>query len=750
MEPRLGIKRPKIEFNGRRVLPLAALTDARAEDDYFEVPVGASMHRVYEMLYERKYQFVRRHDSRIALFDPSLPEDAGFLDAALGGFPASGIFSQMRDSYIGALDPKRITATASTWEEAIARGYDSPLDATLEGLERDLTGSDEPILFVVNPASPLDLVDLWNLRLFRGKVIPINLRWFNELVAAMKSFVLLHRRPLRYNPQGLHTHTTIQFGRSIGNDAAGTLLEAAHFGDLPAGAVSCKLWYDSIWHQYDDDDFIFRHRRSRFTAASQDLELTPSRARGDHYLRFSSIAPSFVSSYSNAPFAWVNVLRFNSAHDTSGLALDLPLDFDSDETQRWRLGNPLLSSREGLVLPQRFPKHGEYLELPTGRQAIILWLKQHGLTAELSNAGKVAEQVVGSFSYGLRGARLLAHRETIEELDAMAKSLRSFDDGSVEEYQDRTREASRWNSLLEKRRSTSLMGSSVSLDRFIEANILKLGLSIACPHCTNVNWFAIDNLRESLTCDRCRKEYPIPEGRLPFEKGTWRYRVVGPFAVPNFAEGAYSTILTLRVFLETLDTGFSSSITYAPGLLLNDGEPSPIEVDFTLWYRRERMMDDLSETQVVFGECKSFATESFRDKDIERMRRVASRFPGAFLVFSVFKESLSESERQLIGELARWGRMRLDDGTQRAPVIVLTGTELFSDWYLSETWKKLVGIRQTLVERGHLHFDNLRTLADATQQSYLGLPSMADEMGRELRRLAVADATAAQGATPPP
>ena len=40
--------------------------------------------------------------------------------------------------------------------------------------------SHEPTLFVVDPNSPVDLVDLWNLRQFRQNVLPINIEWMEQ------------------------------------------------------------------------------------------------------------------------------------------------------------------------------------------------------------------------------------------------------------------------------------------------------------------------------------------------------------------------------------------------------------------------------------------------------------------------------------------------------------------------------------------------------------------------------------------
>ena len=76
--------------------------------------------------------------------------------------------------------------------------------------------------------------------------------------------------------------------------------------------------------------------------------------------------------------------------------------------------------------------------------------------------------------------------------------------------------------------------------------------------------------------------------------------------------------------------------------------------------------------------------------------------------------------------LATWGREYLDERRQtRAPVIILTGTELFASFSLYETWKKKGGRHAQLGQIVRGRTGNLRVLADLTQQLYLHMPSFA-------------------------
>jgi hypothetical protein len=53
----------------------------------------------------------------------------------------------------------------------------------------------------------------------------------------------------------------------------------------------------------------------------------------------------------------------------------------------------------------------------------------------------------------------------------------------------------------------------------------------------------------------------------------------------------------------------------------------------------------------------------------------------------------------------------------------LTGTELFVPHHLEQVWKEKGGKHKQLAEVAHLSLDDLKTLADVTQQLYLDMPA---------------------------
>ena len=72
-------------------------------------------------------------------------------------------------------------------------------------------------------------------------------------------------------------------------------------------------------------------------------------------------------------------------------------------------------------------------------------------------------------------------------------------------------------------------------------------------------------------------------------------------------------------------------------------------------------------------------------------------------MFATLKDELSDAEKAEIGQLATWGRERLPDHRPRAPVIVLTGLELFSSWHINHSWKERGGRHAKFIEPPSSH-----------------------------------------------
>jgi hypothetical protein len=155
-------------------------------------------------------------------------------------------------------------------------------------------------------------------------------------------------------------------------------------------------------------------------------------------------------------------------------------------------------------------------------------------------------------------------------------------------------------------------------------------------------------------------------------------------------------------------------------------QKAALEADFGLLW--EESIYGEQRHGVIFGECKTYG--EFDTKDYERMRYFAKAFPGAVLVFSTLRKTLTAREISRISQIAKAGRKYWKADRPINPVLILTGTEIL-DWQAPPyCWN------ENLQERfKHLH--GLLAVCNATQQIYLGLPSWETEWheGFEKKRL---------------
>jgi hypothetical protein len=277
----------------------------------------------------------------------------------------------------------------------------------------------------------------------------------------------------------------------------------------------------------------------------------------------------------------------------------------------------------------------------------------------------------------------------------------------------------------------------------VKGNAVELGLELKCTKCSSWSWYSLKRLDYIVHCSLCLREFGFPiVDPSGIDNSRWAYRLIGPFALPDYATGGYAASLAIRFFSEVVGSHDRSALTWSSGQELTLPTGNKVEADFILWYQRKEIFGNDHPTEVVFGETKSFGRERsrdlshvaqrvkdedvFKENDILRMKLLAEAFPGALLVFATMKEAsdMSASELARIRKLAEWGREYLIESRRsRAPVIVLTGTELFAGYSINDAWKEKGGKHEELGAHGYVHWGNLKVLADMTQQIYLDMPS---------------------------
>jgi hypothetical protein len=211
----------------------------------------------------------------------------------------------------------------------------------------------------------------------------------------------------------------------------------------------------------------------------------------------------------------------------------------------------------------------------------------------------------------------------------------------------------------------------------VEGNAVELGLELKCTKCSSWSWYPLSGLGCEMTCGLCLRpfKFPITDPSPSGGKSRWAYRLIGPFALPDYARGGYSASLSIRFFSNILFR-HDAAVTWSASQELDFAPNNKIEADFILWYQRKQVFGNDYPTEVVFGEAKSFrmslqkgkaaeiltaelgiakseaervaeklkadvskAKYAFIAEDIDRMKALAMRFPGSILVFSTMKEA---------------------------------------------------------------------------------------------------------------
>ena len=281
-----------------RVISLDDLVRIR-QDRRPEFEFGLDIFDVYQELYRSEFRFVPRHDNFIALFRGRSRHGA-YMDATFGGFPEHEALTYIQQTYKDAFDPTILKHESSAWLRLVKENGRTPLTFTLHGLEALYNSDWNPTIFVVNPTSSLDLIDLWNLRLIRPNVLPVNSEWLSALRDYLRDFIAQNHCPLPGNPHGVMIHTTVEIGNSFSEEEAKDLVHGAFTG-LPDRSWVCKLWYDHIWDSYDDGR-IPHPSPVQIDAKSSHLDL-PVAEEGTPSIQFQSLTPRICSGRRERPSA---------------------------------------------------------------------------------------------------------------------------------------------------------------------------------------------------------------------------------------------------------------------------------------------------------------------------------------------------------------------------------------------------------------------------------------------------------------
>ena len=680
MADKLGWKHDNSRFELPRVVSLSEFftVNNRKRVDFV---AGLDVFNVIAHLYENEYKYQRRHKRSFALFDST--DDAVF-ELFGGAYPNDEPLKYISDAYRDVFEPETLSLSSTSYLKLVTNGYTGPLWVTRQGLEESFGRRNDPTIFVFDPMDPQDVIDCWNYRLIERNILPVNLEWLGDHAEFLRQKIQDHHRPIPGNPYGTMFHTSVKFGRSVSEKSVMDLVKR-HFSELPEHSFFIGH-YPDIWDVRKKE----HHRPERKLLITSKSESFDEVVNSDGYVKIPAPSPEFHDKgklYTRS--TWINVIQPSVLYRDQDTAVVFPNNLWEPGFPFPRASPPITITREGWTTPQQYATHYSLLQPISGRDAIIGWFETRGIKAKPSEAGQIAAQII-SAAGSLLACGMFADKETIELLNSMAESHseRARDGRQISRTEpDRAKHRNAIRDHFAKREKHSF-GFWNKLDYFLERSVFRAGVRVQCPTCAYYNWFDLDTINYDPTCGRCLKQFKFSQTPKDLGKVEWFYRIIGPFAAPDYVRGGYAVALTLRSIAERHD----SELTWSTGLELSNPR---CEIDFAAWYRRSSIMSDeeREEPVLVIGEAKSFGFNAIDARSINNLRSVGEKFPGAFLIVSSLKAiaDYSASELNLLRDLARWGRSTWLDGHPQNPVIVLTGVELFSERGIEQAWKKIGG-----------------------------------------------------------
>jgi len=636
-------------------------------------------------------RFERREPLKLAI--PNIARTHTlFIAAVIGELPKEfGEF--VRQEYSTFMEPN-VECGIENYAAFLGREWLFPRRLTTIELKR--RGSGEQFIFLCDALRIEDIIEYWNLRAAGHVVIPVPRQAFHQhnVITMVRNFVDESFGTHRYNPD-VHFHANFQLSASIDANEAEAFIDSLQL--LPDAKTAKQKYGIYSWHPLhwvSKRSWRSSTERGYSYAYEQDVPVQSEQDRLD----LRSFGPKFeISGYSSFPrFANNFAFRFYGATEPIAEVIPAASREMSNAVgrtgyQHWRF------SPTGPVFLSHGPRDLIFLDIPKAEIVVKEWLKERHWQAELSVPGKIAKQIITRLG-GIWGIPLLTHECLLQLLSELQSSDRGMGRQKIVGYLKKGLKSD-WGDP----------NPEGFLERLVEKGVLRLGAEVQCSVCGRYNWYELDKLGYTLPCRYCLSEFKPPlDSPKTIE---WTYRPHGLFAIEDQAQGAYSVLLTLHCLGGDHDCGISPLFSYTA-----HGEGADFEADLTILYQSSTW--NSSEILSVHAECKSY--NSFKARDVSRLAKLSAILPGSILVFSTFKAGLGPEEIKILKTLVLQEWRKRSQQKQYSPVIVLTGTELFSQRGIPYCWEGK-GDKYEQFTKAHFHRRDLRMLAEATQCLYLGL-----------------------------
>jgi hypothetical protein len=232
--------------------------------------------------------------------------------------------------------------------------------------------------------------------------------------------------------------------------------------------------------------------------------------------------------------------------------------------------------------------------------AIADWLKVLKIEVQLSDAGRATQQIIQTLG-GLGRLRSIASAPVVKLLNDISRRT-TTKSMQQREFINRINAAVKGNIWREH-----------TAQLLVEGKAVELGIELKCTRCSSWSWYSLTQLDYEVSCSLCLREFRFPvieptNGNI----ARWSYRLIGPFALPDYATGGYAASLAIRFFSEAIGH-HRPAVTWSAGQQLTFPTGRKVETDFILWYQRKQIFGNDDPTDIIFGEAKSFGRKISAD-----------------------------------------------------------------------------------------------------------------------------------------
>jgi len=687
--------------------------------EYLAPSYGIGLFEILDHFIKSELKYVRQNPLEITIL--SFREKYHLFLASIFGELQPEVNHIFNKYYLDRLNAKKVDCDISNYHSFLKpdilffRRLSSLYFEILKG------GYNKTYFFYLDATNPFDVIDFWNLRALGEYVIPIpkQIAYTNYI----EKYLQVHIQPLLSS-----SVLNSPFGSGI------TILKARNIESVESKQFSnhCRNniikrnnqihlylqnFFPRIWDKWgrirDFAECCF------LTADSIDFNIT----NDNDQINCKILAPKFIRYEGFGQSRFANEIKIRTHGSKIPIAEVIPEGderltrvFSPSFIDKWRF------SKRNIVYFATHLSTQLSLKIPKAADIFKNWLKLNGWNVELSSVGYIAAQMIENL-HGINGINILASKEIIDLLIGMEK-------GKYKQFQEIRESIKKHVKHLFPHLDTTQINENAEmrLQNLIDLNILETGIEMQCPICQQHSWFSLNGIHNMMNCPKCTKQFKFPTN--PQKDTRWVYRTVGPFSLPKRAYGIYSNLLTLRFFSQLLTAPTTPLIGFRV-----KKDSKEIEIDLGLFFKDSEFSHESS--KLIIAECKTY--NSFEKKDVNRMKTIAKKFPGAVLVFSTLNNDLTNKEKDLLRPFVKRCRKYEKTDSSHNLILILTGTELFAFQRPPGCWKEAGGKHRTFAKKStyrYTHPLSFDLLCDLTQQKYLGLPPRQDKLIKKLKQRA--------------